>query len=521
MFLTFQASEADPKISPTQRQTRLPQRLSTHLSSIFGSHPVLLTGTIFLALFAMFLAGAAFFPLASSADEAAHYVYSAAVVRGQAGMLEPMLPARIANIHDFATCIGFHPEVTAACQASETVEGVGDVLSQTNAGLYNPVFYAWTGLGSLVVPTEYGLYFSRALAALVSAAFLAWGISLAWRRARSTWPMIGVALILTPMTVYVGSVLNPSAWEISTLFAVTVAGYHLWRTPSKGWTESHTLLLLAGSLLIVTRGLSPLFLALAVATIALTFPWRSTRTLLARRATWAVATIWALIAAATIFWVLVHGTNYVGVERPASLADGLRSIPVFYASFNEQIIQMYGNLGWLDLPSPQVLSSAWLFLMGGVVLTTSAIAPARGRRGVIFAFAVATLLPGTLAGLQWSGLGWQGRYTLPLVGLLLVVCTLTVDGLRPAMGADATVVRRLETFFRAIVPSFFVVGLIVIMFRVAHRYTVGEPAPWFAAASWLPPLSLLLLAATFLAGLTIVTIVLITRPPLRVGPSAT
>ncbi|WP_019179485.1 DUF2142 domain-containing protein [Microbacterium yannicii] len=474
---------------------------------------------LFIAIFAMLLAGSLFFPLVSGADEAAHYVYSAAVARGQAGTLEPTVPARIANLHHLAACIAFHPDITAACQEPLGIASNAAVLSQTNAGLYNPVFYAWTGLGSLILPTEYGLYVARALAALFTSLFLAWGLSLTWRRARTPWPTVAAALLLTPMTIYVGMVLNPSAWEIASLFAVTVSGYHVITSTSKSWGEHHSLLLAAGSVLIVTRGLSPLFLVISAVALLLTVPWSQTLHVLRRRSTWVIAIVLAMVALGSVGWVLLHGTNYVGVERPAGLRAGLRGISVFYSNYHEQVTQMYGNLGWLDLPSPQILSILWVLLAGGFVLVSFAAVIGRKRIAILFAFAVCTLLPGILAGMQWSGFGWQGRYTLPLVALLLGLCAWTTDAAFDPVAREDALTSRLLSSFRVIYPGFFALGAIVIAIRAAHRYSVGDPAPWLASPTWTPPVAMPFLAVVFLAGIVVLTASLAARPVGSIKPT--
>ena len=461
--------------------------------------------TVFVAVLAILLSGAVFLPIASGADEAAHYVYAAAVVRGQAGLLEPTLPARLANTHQFATCIAFQPDVTAACQGPMRIASTADTLSQTNAGLYNPVFYAWTGLGSLLIPTEYGLYLARALAAVVTALFLAWGLSFLWRTARSPLPLLAASLFLTPMTLYVGMVLNPSAWEIATLFAATVAGFAVACGPrTTRWREEHTLLLASSCVLVVTRGLSPLFLVATAAALLLVAGPRRVRSLLVDRRVWVIATGIGAVTAFSVVWVLVHGTNYVGVERPATLRDGINGIAVFYSNYHEQVTQMYGNLGWLDLRSPNILSTAWVLLLGGVLLLCFGLAARRARWAILLAFASATLIPGVLAGLQWSGYGWQGRYTMPLVAALLVIAALVVDAGPETDNPDASV-KRVIAMLRWLLPAFFVTGATITAVRAAHRYLVGDTAGFFASWQWSPPLAVAFLGVAFFAGLLLLT----------------
>lgn len=466
---------------------------------------------LFVTFLAILVSGAVFLPIASGADEAAHYVYAAAVVRGQAGLLEPTLPARLANVHQFATCIAFQPEVTAACQGPLRISSLEEVVSQTNAGLYNPVFYLWTGLGSLVIPTEYGLYLARALAAVVTSLFLAWGLSFLGRRARTPFPLLAASLFLTPMTLYVGMVLNPSAWEIATLFTATTSGFAVvnrWR--AKGWGEEHSLLLASSCVLVVTRGLSPLLLAVTGAALLLTAGVGRFRQLLTDRRMWIIASGVGAVTAFSVAWVVIHGTNYVGVERPASLRDGVTGIAVFYSNYHEQITQMYGNLGWLDLRSPNILSTLWVFLVGGLTVLAFGLASRRGRWAILTAFASATLIPGVLAGLQWSGYGWQGRYTMPLIAALVVLAALCVD-LGPEGRVPDASFARIIAMLRWLLPGFVLVGVTVTAIRTGHRYLAGDTAAMTAAWQWSPPLAVPLLCFVFFAGLLIVTRVVMGR----------
>lgn len=482
------------------------------LNAALTRHAFAGTSVLFLAFLAILLSGAVFLPVASGADEAAHYVYAAAVVRGQAGILEPTLPARLANIHQFATCIAFQPDVTAACQGAWQTSSGSDVQTQTNAGLYNPVFYAWTGIGTLLVPTEYGLYISRALAAIVTAGFFAWALSFLARTAKSAVPLAASALVLTPMTLYVGMVLNPSAWEISSLFATAVSGFAVAAGGrQRGWGERHSMLLIAGSLLIVSRGLSPLFLLITAAVVILAAGPRA-RLLLRDSRIWTIAGAFAATTGAGAVWVLIHGTNYVGVVKPATLADGIRGISVFYSDYHNQVGQMYGTLGWLDLPSPEILSTAWIFLLGMLIVTAFGFARKHQRLAIVVAFAAATIAPGLLAGLQWSGAGWQGRYTLPLVAAAVMVSALSIDRSVAAVGAREPMIRRWETAVRWVLPSFFVLGTGVVAVIAGHRYLAGMTAPFTAPWQWTPSVPPVLLAVAFAVGVLVVAISLCVRP---------
>jgi hypothetical protein len=461
--------------------------------------------TLIIALFLAIAAGAAFFPLASGPDEPGHYIHAAAVVRGQPAELTPLVPASIDVLHRFAGCLAFKPDVTAVCQLDATVpDPSAIVVSDTGAGYYNPVFYGWVGLASLLDPTETGLYGARILAGLVTASIFGWSASFLLRRAASRWATIPVLLVATPMVVYLGAVLNPSAWEIVTAFGATGSAWAILfaRTGSLAkWTEAHSLLLVSGSLMIVSRGLSPAFFVLLLLTVVIAAGWRRTIAALRAPTIWAVLGPLVVVGVASLTWVAIVGTNYVGVTRPASLRDGIRFIPVFYQDAFGQLRMMYGYLGWVDVPPPDVLVIAWVGAVTAFAFVSFCAAPTTGRWAIVVAASVAILLPGVVAGTQWSGAGWQGRYTMPLIVVLLLVAGLSGDAVFARSGSESSLSGSLGRVGGVLALILFVVGCLTMFALAARRYLVGMTGPLLAPPVWLPPLPPLLLACCAVVGL--------------------
>ncbi|MCR2793752.1 DUF2142 domain-containing protein [Microbacterium sp. zg.Y625] len=479
------------------------------------SRPALHVAVFAGAFFLLFAGWGLFLPLASSPDESAHYIYSAAVVRGQSGMLDVVVPARIASVHDLAACLAFQIDVTASCQTEFRTDSNADVATRTHVGLYNPVFYAWTGLGSLLIPTENGMYVARLLAALVNAGVIGWATSLLIRTARSRWTVTGLLILITPMVVYMCSVLNPNGLEIVATLAIVVGGWNLIvRRPTRGrWTESHSIVLIAGALLLVSRGLSPLIAALVLTALAICAGWTALRDVLAQRTSWVLLAPLVLIGVLSLLWILSHGTNYVGVVPPDSLSEGIASIPVYYDLIDGQLNQVVGQLGWLDLPAPHLVVFGWLAAAAAFVFV-SFLAAAKGERvTLVLATATCILLPGVLSGIQWSGQGWQGRYTLPYVVALLAIAALSAGDrmATPPLVTDE-LSRRAQRVAAIGAPWGFLLAHVWIMLNGAHRYLLGNSAPLWADPAWRPPLSLWLLAALIGVGLLLVTTLVSSAP---------
>lgn len=466
--------------------------------------PFALTVTLIAAFFVALTAGAVFLPLATGPDEPGHYVHAAAVVRGQAADLTPTVPAAIDNLHRFAGCLAFHPEVTAVCQDEQSVEDpLAPVVSDTAAGLYNPVFYAWTGIGSLLDQSESGLYYARILSALVTATIFGWAASYLIRTARSRWAPISLFVVCAPLVLYIGSVLNPSAWEIAGAFAVVVSAWGILaaRHPDRSWSEAHSLLAIAGAVMIVSRGLSPVLFALLILMVVILAGWKRVAAALRRWPTWAVVGVVSVVGAASLLWVAVNGTNYVGIERPATLLDGIRAIPVLYADTFGQLSMMYGSLGWLDVPPPQPLVIMWVIAVGAFAFVGFAGSQASGRFAIALAAAVCVLLPGVVAGIQWSGLDWQGRYTFPLVAGLLAVSAVSVDEVFARDRAlPAEIGRRLEAVGTWAAVAVTAIGYVWMLVLVAKRYLMGYGASLFSPPTWLPPVPPVVLGVLSVGG---------------------
>lgn len=460
------------------------------------------------ALLLVFLAGAGFFPLASGPDEPAHYIHAASVVRGQWADLTPTVPAAIDNLRALAACLAFDPGVTAACQQDVVVaDPTAAVVSDTPAGYYNPVFYLWTGLASLVDTHATGLYGARVLAAVVTATVYGWAVSFFLRDIGSRWASAAVLLLTTPLVLYIGSVLNPSAWEIAATFGVIVSAWSILVRQARvatRWSEAHNLFVAASCVMIVSRGMSPVFFVILVLCIALAAGWTRMKAALASRQVWLAAVPAMVVGLASVLWIAVHGTNYVGIERPSSLIDGIRSIPVFYQSAAGQVQMMYGALGWLDVTPPDMLIISWIGAVVSYVWIAFAATRGSSRWALGIAAATCILLPGIVAGVQWSGLDWQGRYTLPLVVGVISLAALGSDVRFARAGSRSDALEsRLQSTTLVAVPVLFAVGLVWMIALAARRYLTGVGAGWGAEPTWLPPLPLPILGIAVVVGVVV------------------
>jgi hypothetical protein len=430
-------------------------------------------------------------PISASPDEPEHVHRAAAVVRGEllgyrtdpASRLFVTAPQGLVSPSKSRLCFAFKPQVTADC--AEPLQGGSELVrARSEAGLYNPVYYAFVGLPSLPFPNETGIYLMRLLSGALCAGLLASALAsaVAWRRSRL--PVLGMLACVTPMVLFVLATVNPSAPEIAAAVSVWASGLVLAVTPV-GTALTPVLLRrvgLAASVFVVTRQLSPLWLALMAAVLLLVAGRRRIRALVARRDTLVWALIVFLASCFAVAWIVLAGSlgGDPGDKPERTLEDGIkRSILLTPA----RVTQMVGVLGWLDTRLPWFTYVAFAGVVGVVVVLGLAASTRRGQLAVLSVLGMTVLVPILIEGSQASRVGfiWQGRYTLPLaVGLPLAAAL--AAGLRGLVPEALT--RNLAVWLAALVGlaqfGAFAYALL--------RYQVGIDGGYdLLAGSWHPP----------------------------------
>ena len=123
----------------------------------------------------------------------------------------------------YGSCFVFQPDVPASCAAPIT-RSTAEVATTTYAGRYPPLYYAIVGLPSLFTSSPTGIYLIRLVSALLNAVFLALAALsvVAWSRSRML--LIGLLVATTPMTFFLGGVVNASGFEITSATCLWCSG---------------------------------------------------------------------------------------------------------------------------------------------------------------------------------------------------------------------------------------------------------------------------------------------------------
>ncbi len=467
---------------------------------------------VFVASWALFSALAIMWslatPISASPDEPAHMVKAASVVRGQLAPPDGpdgsivQVPQYIAWTHA-QTCFAMNGSVTADCIPDVPGDPAELVDSTTTAGRYNPVYYALVGWPSLIFGDSTGTFAMRIVSGVLVSAFLGLATMMiaGWRR--RTMPLLALAAAVTPMVLFLNGSVNPNALEITATLAAFVAALSVVRYPDPSLLVQRSVILIVSAALAVnTRGISPLWIA-----AALLIPF-----LLASRQQ--IAELWrsrvvkvaiAVVAAAVAFaivWLRIAG-SVAGASDPDAPGgpDYIGASPLvgffgMLAKTGDNLIEMVGTFGWLDTPSPIEVLFFWIILIGSIVawaLFTT--------RGPALRFSVALLgsfliLPAIAQAVYITSGGWiwQGRYTLPLLVMLLVGAGAVLSDAFESMEARTT-----RTIAITIAVGW--AGAQFYAFAAAlHRYVVGVSGDWLemiTAPPWSPVLGILPSLALF------------------------
>ena len=455
-------------------------------------------------------------PLSASPDEPAHLVKAASVVRGEfvGDQVSRGNEVRVPNYIAFTNsqaCYARQADVTADCIPRVPGDPWRTVNSITSAGLYNPVYYLLVGWPSLIFHDSSGVFAIRLVSGLVSSAFLALALMIisTWRR--RTLPTIAVAVASTPMIFFLMGSVNPNSLEITATLAAFVGTLSIILHPDRSLLTSRgTIVIVAASIGVNTRGLSPLWFAIALfvplllaSRIQLLELWK-TKTVRVGMIVIGAATIFALLWLRFAGDLATRGIPFGDAAEPypftgaSSWIGFTRMMGLFFPQVND----MVGVFGWLEVPAPIEVYMIWIVLIGGLLLWSVVLLRKRSLIVVIFLGAFFAFLPAIAqaAYITSGGYIWQGRYTLPLFVILIV-------------GIGAVLAERLEgpqpEFLRPLTRVVFVLwatGQVLTFANVLRRYVVGADKTWsqfIRDPQWQPPGGTYLLLGLFVVAVGI------------------
>lgn len=483
----------------------------------------------FLAIFGMGAIWAFATPHMGVPDEPAHVIRAAAVVRGdfvpRQSTADPYMsdvdvPEWAAESHAL-TCFAFDPNIPASCQPEPEDDG-SITVARTSAGINSPLYYGIIGLPSLILDGAPAFYAMRLVnvgltAALLAAAFM--GLS---QLPRSRWSFLALAAGITPMVLFLSGAINPNSIEFSSAAALFATMLTVTRTPSPGrllW-ERGAVIVASAALLVNTRSISLLWLAIIVLLAFVAAEREMLLALIRRPSTWVTLAFSAVASVLALLWFTRPQPEIVPEDVPVYPLIGgnfVLGAQVMLDRTLEFASGWVGLFGWIDTPAPSISIVIWCTAIVGLTVAAVLFGTGATRLVTVLLVVAAIGIPIIVQGILLADYGiiWQGRYMIAIYLCLMVSVGVTLDQAR--IGLSAAISRRLILLVLVGIAT----GHVVTFLWVLRRYVVGG-GTWtqmLLHPAWQPPLTWIGLTGLFIA-VTAVSAFALARVAARIDSDA-
>jgi Predicted membrane protein (DUF2142) len=355
-------------------------------------------------------------------DEVSHYLRAVGISNGQllgpkVGYPAPQLPpAQLAWAQQgtrgvMVTAPLAPPDVNCVTGRPDT----GNCEEPTEAGNYHPLPYLLPAAAIRVSGTAYtALWLSRAASAVQCFFFLILAAALLWDG--SAWSLIGLLAAITPMVLFVSSVVNPNGLEVAAALAFAAGVLRLSRAPARASPWVWAGVSVSGLVTILAWQLGPVFVAADLLLLAGLLGRPGVRELVAGggRSIWIASAILTLAAVVWLAYGLASGVEHS--HFTLGLPHGLSQL---VAVLKDSV----GNFGTLTVHLP--VAARWIWWLLVLALVGVALSVGDPRERVVLIVTAALVLAFPILFYAWvyrsSGFGMQGRYVLPVIVLIPLV----------------------------------------------------------------------------------------------------
>ena len=450
-------------------------------------------------------------------DEASHYLRALSITNGQ--LLGPKVPytqpAAITmqlrrwmsgNTRAVEVPPNLSPSVMFCANDHHPDTRPPGCVEQSYTGNYPPLPYLLPAAALAVSNDATGaLWLGRVASALPCLLLIALAFMFAARG--GLWPLFGVAVALTPMTLFLGSVISPHGLQIAASLAFAAGLLRIAREPGTVSTVEAGAIAVIGAIVVLAWQLGPVFAVCDLALAAALLDRRRVDELRGRR--FVVGGIAAALGVALplyVIWALVSGSSHGGLMMRFG-----HNLTAAWGQLSLALHQSIGSFGANTVPLPRLLFVAWLVvaLAGGVAALV--VSPWRLRL-VAVAAPVLVLLVGFLLYaflLINTGTTLQGRLALPLIALPPLVWGELLGRARHgvAVGWRGVLVRRLWPFGAAGIAATAVLQCWAWWTNARFNANPSH-AFWFLSnPAWSPPLGWpLWTVAALLGGLLLIVV---------------
>ncbi len=360
--------------------------------------------------------------------------------------------------------------------------GNGLVTVASAAASYHPAFYWVMGTAAEPFNGATALYAMRIVSALLCSLFLglaAWAIS-AWAKTR--WPVVGLLVAVTPVTMYSASIAAPNGIEMCASVALWMSLLGLSQPGLPRRTQRMLLLAALPSAIVVTtvRSLGPVWLLLIVLTTAALMGTAAVRRIIKQHRMTLLAVVSAVVVATVLsaWWIVTQTPNArEGVGHFSHpLLNSLIRIPLWFfqsiAAFPSRTEQA---------PLPVYLAAMAVFFP---LLALALMAGSRRHRAAIISIALISLIVPVAASTAiygTDGAVWQGRYGLPYAFGLVFLAGLALETAR----FDHRYLDRAIAGGWALLSLAQVISVTSVLVKQANRAPSSTDSQWVFHPTWL------------------------------------
>jgi hypothetical protein len=326
-----------------------------------------------------------------------------------------------------ALCLDGQPDLEGSC------------TEVTYTGDYFPLPYLLPA--AAMAPADSattGLWLARAGSLILALAWLV--VALALTGPGVGWGTIGVVAAITPTTLFIAAVVNPSGLELAANLAFIAALGRLRRdgarTPQWVWWA----LVLSSSTTILAWQLGPLFALADLAVFTALLGPGALRTLQREQRT--PATIAGLGLACTVGVWLIYGELSGELHSSIAVTPLGAALRGGYEQLGPTLRGAVGVFGDLTVKLPSPMSEIWWAFVAALLIGALSVADRRERVVLITTTAGALAFPVVFYAFSYrtSGFGMQGRYALGVLALVPTVSGMVLSG-RPRTAISEQLIR--------------------------------------------------------------------------------
>jgi hypothetical protein len=360
-------------------------------------------------------------------DESSHYLRALSIANGT--LVGPKVPyegsyanaAQLKWAQQNTRGVTVPPKLAPPgvnCETGHPDTGPQPCIEGTEVGNYHPLPYLLPALVQTASSrADTALWLSRLASALPCLLFLLLALALLWTG--SVWSVAGLLAAITPMVLFVSSVLNPNGLQIAAAVAFFAGLLRIARAPAAVSGRVHLATTVAGVVTILAWQLGPVFAALELAVTAgllgragLRDLWRSTSH------GWRIAFPVSLGLALCAY--LVYGFASGVSHSSFGIRPFFPSLQAGFHQLDPVLHDSVGTFGTLSIRLPTAVYWIWWLLV--LLLVAVAAAVGRARERVLLGTTCVAVVALPVLFYAWAyrftGFGLQGRYMLPAVLLI-------------------------------------------------------------------------------------------------------